>query len=81
LLDATAQAFPDHYVTSIHDLVLAVPERAKPLVDDWAHAGYEPLLLAAETARLGDGAEESTGERRPGAILRRLSAGRRRRVA
>jgi hypothetical protein len=44
---------PDHHVTVLHDLIVAVPSRVRPLVDDFAKRGEWAAVRAAEEGRLG----------------------------
>jgi hypothetical protein len=46
---------PEHHVTVVHDLIVAVPQRARPIIDDFAKRGEWAAVRAAEEARLGSG--------------------------
>jgi hypothetical protein len=42
VLDAIRAVRPDHHLTVLHDQIVAVPTRAKDLVDDWGRGAPEP---------------------------------------
>jgi hypothetical protein len=52
LMDTIRDAWPDHHVTVVKDVVVAVPGRAKPLVDDFGHREDERTEQGAD-ARVG----------------------------
>ena len=51
VFDSLAAHRPDHHVTLLHDLVIAVPGRAKSVVDQWGSETIWEIVDAAEPAR------------------------------
>jgi hypothetical protein len=44
---------PDHHVTVVHDLIVAVPRRVRPVVDAFSRRAGDATFRAAEEGRLG----------------------------
>lgn len=67
VLDKIREQWPEHYVTVVHDQIIAVPRRAKPVVDGF---GQRPLSQRrAALRRVGTRLRQEW--RRPLAALRR----------
>jgi hypothetical protein len=50
-LDAIRDAFPEHHVTVLQDLIIVVPARAKSVVDDWGNELLEDEWAQSEEPR------------------------------
>jgi hypothetical protein len=69
VVDAVRRERPRHYVTVVHDLVIAVPESARDVVDAFGRAHVWTVWEAGEKAR---------GVKVPGKLAQRLAPARER---
>jgi hypothetical protein len=63
VVDALRRDRPGHYVTVVHDLVIAVPQNARDIVDAFGRAHVWSVWEAGERAR---------GVKPPGRLKQRL---------